>query len=365
MTQKNNQINTTQLCVILLGIFIATRPILENALQAKFVSNDSIITSFIAGIINLSFALLICYIIHKNPGKSFYDIMKNFFGSVFTKIIMVILALIICFKSLLIDYQLTFLLYDAVYSDINWFLFAIPMLLIFAYISIKGIKTIARCYEVFVPFALIILVITLTISTFNANFENLLPLFSHNTSQIMKSLSYILIQSCEFIFLFTIMENVVTKNEKHYFKKIIITLIIIFIVVVLFYVLFVAVLGVLAPDVQETLIKITQYKDSSFGYFKIDIFVSVFWIPIIVLQSAFCIYSISYCFEKVFNFRRTITSVVLIFLQFITKFIPQINNYTVSTLFFDKAGFIILGFVFLLPVLLLIASFKKEKKKNE
>lgn len=363
MTMKNSKINATQLCVVLLGIFLSMRPIMENALQAKAVGNDAVITSFIAGLINLLLTLLICYVIHKNPGESFFEIVKRLLGTTATKIIMVILSLVFMFKLLIVDYQMSDLLYDSIYSDIDWILFVIPIFLTFAFLAVKGFKTLARCYQVFVPFALMIFVLTIAISFSSADFENLLPLFNHTISEFTTGLSYILLQSCEFIFLFTFMENVIS-SDKHYFTKVSITLLFIFLIVMTFYVMFVAVFGNIAPFVQETLIKMTQFEIHTFGYFKIDLFTAVMWIPIIVLECAMCVYGISYSLEKAFNINKKITSFGAVLLLFITKFIPQINNTIIVPFFYETIGFFVLAFVLLLPVILLIASFKNKKAKG-
>ena len=141
MTMKNSKINSTQLCVLLIGIFLAMRPIMENAMQAEVVGNDAIITSMIAGLINLLLTLLICFVIHKNPGESFFDIIKRLLGSFATKTIMVLLAGIFMFKLLIVNNQMIDLLYDAIYSDINWNLFVLPIYLTFAFLAALSFYT--------------------------------------------------------------------------------------------------------------------------------------------------------------------------------------------------------------------------------
>ena len=363
MTTKTNKITSTQLCLIFFGVFMSVRPIVENALQAKFVGNDCILTCVIAGIVNLAIALLVCFVLNKNPGKSFYDIMTNFLGAGFTKVIMFLLAGVFLFKMLLIDYQMNFLLYDAVYTDINWLLFAVPVAITICYVAIKGVKVLARCYQIFIPFALLIFIVTLVVAFDNASFDNVLPFFSHSQGDFLTALNYILIQSCEYIFLFTFMENVSSKDNRYYLK-IFITFLTIFLLVTLFYVLFIAVLGKLAPFVHESLITMTQFKDNSFGYFKIDIFTTTFWIPLVVLQNAFCVYSISYCLNKTFNINHTLCCVLTVVALFLTHFIPQINNQSVTEFYYNKIGIFVLSFVLILPILLLIASFVKPKKKE-
>ena len=364
MTAKNNKISCSQLCVILLAIFTSMRPIIENSIQAQIVGNDCIITCIIAGIINLSLAMLICYVMNRNPGKSFYEIMKNFLGDKVTKFILFMLGLVFAFKLLLIDYQMAFLLHDAIYSDIDWLLFTIPVFCMFAFLAIKGVKTMARCYQILIPFSLLTLIVVLVLSYGNADFENILPLFDHTTGEIMKGLGNLLIQSCSYIFLFTIMENVVS-NDKHFFLKLFITFIVTFTLVVSFYILFVAVLGKIAPFVQESLIKMTQFKDNTYGYFKIDVFITMFWIPLIILQASLCVYSIGYCIEKSLGVSRNVVDIITVVMLFITKLIPQLNNNAVSKFFFDKIGIFVLAFILLLPVLLTLANFKKAKVKNE
>lgn len=364
MTTKNKKITTSQFCLIMAGIFMAVRPIVENALQAKFVGNDCLITSMVAGIINLFLAIIVCVVINKNPGKSFFEIMSNFLGTITTKIIMIMLAVVFVFKMLLIDYQMTFLLYDAVYTDINWLLFAAPLIMVVCFVAIKGIKVIARCYQIFMPFALLIFITTLFVAGSNANFEKVMPLFTHSQSQFFTALNYILIQSCEYIFLFTFMENIISKKE-YYFTKISITFVIIFILVELFYLIFIAVLGRLAPFVRETLITMTQFKDPSYGYFKIDIFTTIFWIPLVVLQNTLCVYSVAYCLNKVFNLKTEYGCVLTVVGLFITHFIPQINNQTVTNFYYEKIGIFVLAFLLVLPIILLLASFKKPKKEKD
>lgn len=363
MTMKNSKITSTQLCVILIGIFMAMRPIMESAMQAEVVGNDAIITSMIAGLVNLLLALLISYVIYKNPGESFFDIVKRLLGNGITKIIVLMLALVFMFKLVIVNYQMEDLLYDAIYSDINWTLLVIPVFLTFAFLASKGIKTIARCYQFFVPFAVAIFALTLFVSIKSANFENVLPLLDHPYNSFLKGLSYILLQSCEFIFLFTFMENVISKG-KNYFPKIILTLVFIFLIVSIFYVIFIAVFGNIAPFSQETLIKMTQFEIFSFGYFKIDLFVALMFFPIIVLECAMCVYAISYCINIVFNLDKRVVSFIVVILLFATKFVPQINSTIIVPFFYDTVGPFVLPFILMLPILLIIASFKESKQKK-
>lgn len=362
MTMKNSKINTTQLCVILLGIFLATRPILENAMQAEIVGNDAVISSIIAGVINLLLTFIVCYVIYKNPGQSFYDIIKRLLGKTITKIIMLMLAFVFFMKLIIVDFQMFDLLSDAIYSDLNWTIFVIPIFLLFAYLSVKGIKTIARCYQFFLPFALVILLVTLVLSFSGANFENLLPLFDHSYPEFFKAIKYLLIQSCEFLFLFTFMENIVTKNK--FFSKISAILVAIFVLVISFYVIFTAVLGNIAPFVSESLIKMTQFINRSENYFKIDLFTSLLYIPIIVLHSSFCVYGISYSLKKVFNIKEIYSSVGTVLLLFVTNFIPFVNTFSVYSFIYDTIGIFIVGFVLILPIILVIASFKREVQND-
>lgn len=364
MTKKNKNISLTQLCLLLIGIFLSMRPILENSIQAQKVDNDCIITAICCGILNLGFTIIICFVMYKNPGKSFFEIMQNILGNVGTKLVMFLLALVFGFKLLLIDYQMSFLLYDAIYSEINWLFFAIPVFLTLIYIALKGFKTIARCYQIFVPFSVLILIVILILSTQSMDIENVLPLFSHPCSEFMGALNYLSIQSCEFIFLFVCMENVITK-QKGFFSAILLTTLFIFILVVSFYVLFIAVLGKIAPFVEETLIKMTQFKNFGYGYFKIDLFALIVWVPMVVLQSSFCVYGICYCLKKAFNLDEKISAIGSVSLLYLTKIVPQINNENVTKLFYDKIGYFVLVFVFMLPILLLLASFKKEKKNEK
>lgn len=363
MQTKTNKINANQLCAILIALLMAMRPIVRASIQTSITQNDAWISCLIGMLINSGMAIILCYIAYLNPNKSFADILKDCFGKVVTKILLILLFVFFLYKLVIIDYEMESFLYETLYTDINWELFILPVYLTFCYLATKTIRTIGRVSQFFLPFALFALVLTIAFSMPSWNFSNLLPIMDKGYSSLLKSLYYALIQSGEFLFITVFMENIIT-NEKNFFTKVGASTIATTLIVTFFYIVYIAVFGNLAQFVKEGLIRATQVSLHASALFKVDAFVSLMWIPIIVLESALSVYAISWCLNKIFNLKFNIGVFLTFAFIFGIRLIPQISSYELLSVFFGVVGYVMIGLELIVPVVVLIITTIKNDKRR-
>lgn len=364
MQKAKNKINANQLCAILIALLMAMRPIVRASIQTSITQNDAWVSCLIGMLINSGMAIVLCYIAYLNPNKSFADILKDCLGKVVTKIILFLLFIFFLYKLVLIDYEMESFLYETLYTDINWEMFILPVYLTFCYLATKTMKTMGRVSQFFLPFALFALALTIGFSMPSWNFSNLLPIMDKGFNSLIKSLYYALIQSGEFLFVTVFMENIIT-NEKKLFTKLGVSTISTTLIVTFFYVVYIAVFGNLAQFVKEGLIRATQVSLHASALFKVDAFVSLMWIPIIVLESAFCVYAISWCLNKIFNLKFNIGVFLTFAFIFGIRLIPQISSHMLLETYFKWLGVVALFLELLLPIIVLIISTLKNNKRRE
>lgn len=363
MQTTKNKINANQLCAILIALLMAMRPIVRTSIQTSITQNDAWISCLIGMIVNSGMAIVLCYVAYLNPNKSFAEILKDCLGKVVAKILLIVLLVFFLFKLIIIDYEMESFLYETLYTDINWELFILPVYLTFCYMATKNIRTFGRVSQFFLPFALFALVLTIGFSMPSWNFSNLLPIMDKGYNSILKSLYYALIQSGEFLFITVFMENIIT-TEKNFFKKVGTSTIATTLIITFFYIVYIAVFGNLAQFVKEGLIRATQVSLHASSLFKVDAFVSLMWIPIIVLEAAISVYAISWCLNKIFNLKINIGVFIVFAIIFGIRLIPQISSHAILEFYFKWIGMVALILELLVPIVVLIITTIKNSKRS-
>ena len=59
--EKTKKISNNQLCAIIIGLFVAMRPIIRVSMQAKILGRDSYFTALFSMLITAGFAILLVY----------------------------------------------------------------------------------------------------------------------------------------------------------------------------------------------------------------------------------------------------------------------------------------------------------------
>ena len=357
--EKTKKISNNQLCAIIVGLFIAMRPIIRVSMQAKILGRDSYFTALFSMLINAGFAILLVYLAYKNPGKSFYEIVKDCLGTVTAKIILLLLAVFFFFKVITINFEMRSFLYETLYSDINWGLFTIPIYITFAFLAYKGVRVIGRSYQFFLPFALVAIALTFALSIPSCNFQNLLPILDTSFNKFLESVYVFTTHSGDFLFITLIMEYIL-NNDKKTISKVSVASLISIIVVVVFYIIYLSVFGSLSQYVKEGLVKITQFSPMSDYFFKPDALITLMWIPIIVLEQALAIYGIAMCFNKVFNLKMLYGIILSVSSVYIIELIPQITPTELINFYFNKLAVVMLIFELCVPIIVFTISMIKN-----
>ena len=137
---------------------------------------------FLIEIINLTlFSLLIV----KFPEKTFFNILSECFGKVFSRIIAVaiIIASLIKFTLNLSEVKAFFSI--EMFDSFNWTVMIIPLIALCFTIAVKSLRVLGRTVEIFFPFILTGIIFLSLILFREVPFENFLPLLDDGIKPVV------------------------------------------------------------------------------------------------------------------------------------------------------------------------------------
>ena len=165
---------------------------------------------FLIEIINLTlFSLLIV----KFPEKTFFDILSECFGKVFSRIIAVaiIIASLIKFTLNLSEVKAFFLI--EMFDSFNWTVMIIPLIALCFTIAVKSLRVLGRTAEIFFPFILTGIIFLSLILFREVPFENFLPLLDDGIKPVVDGIKEFPIWFGDVIVMAVALGNV--KKGKH------------------------------------------------------------------------------------------------------------------------------------------------------
>jgi len=332
----------------------------------SIANQDAWISMIIGTIVGFIPILLIIYIMNYKPDLNILEKNKVLFGNLFGTIINTILTGLFLSMSLIIFYNLNIFIVSQYLNKTPLMVVAIVFFITLLYISLKGLKVIARTF-LMLFYTTIILYITTSIGLFSIfSFDNLKPFFEADTNSLIYSAFVYLSYTILPVFLLTMIPKNNIKNNKQLPKYLIITYLIANLSLINVFTLTIGVLGI-------NLSKIFEYPEfhvlESISFLgvksRFDSIVAMHWI-----FDMLCFISLSLYFLKEyikstlkFNNNFVICTIGLLLITIPQKYIWNITLLdNLSKNLFPIIISIIIGITILLLSLLIKKSTKCLKK---
>lgn len=362
--ERSNSINLRQFVFVCVLVLLAMRVIIEPSILYIASGKDGYISYIFALAINLIGILICCFIITKYPGVSFSDVLKKCLGSVICKVILALLFVFFTFKIIYVDYIMQSFLTVALYEDLNWVLFIIPLYLVVGYIACKGPRVIGRLSEIFLPIGLVVLFFTIMLALKSAELQNLLPVLSNGAKPVLKGIYSGLGQMGQFLFMLIFMENL-APTSKNVTKKVMLWSGVISVVIVGFCILCTAVFGEISVTLKESIIRITQFSPVMDETFRMDGITTALWCPLVIIYQIVCTYCAGWCLKHIFNFKKIEWPVTICLLVvFVSKTIPQLSSGLTLAFGAQYFGLLSITLQLVMPLVVLIVSIRKGVKNE-
>lgn len=183
--------------------------------QAK---RDAFVSSIIGSIAYFFYAFWIYRIvINQAPNQSFLDVLELKMGSLIAWVVRCWIALFLFCEIFVIDKNVVTWVKSMILPFTPIWAIALPLLIICAYLAVKGIKPIAISFSILMP-ATLLLIVFMAVFTFKyRHFDLLLPLFSEGVRPILEGTATTLRASMELFLLLLLSPHTECTFKWRYF----------------------------------------------------------------------------------------------------------------------------------------------------
>lgn len=177
------QLKVRQICLFFIAFMPVTKFFILPSLIAQAAEEDMWLSSIFNIVLDLLSVFFMLYL-NRKYGIDFFSLLKNAFGKTFAKVTMGFYAVFFLIKALNPVFELSFYvkltLYEAVPADFYF----LPFFLVPFFLSLKPLRVIGRCSDVFWLFTLVGIIILLTLSAPNVDLGGILPIGAQGTKNI-------------------------------------------------------------------------------------------------------------------------------------------------------------------------------------
>lgn len=357
------KINYRQLSIITFMSFIALKFLALPSLLYIESKNMSMFVSLILMIIDGLYAFVILDLMKKSGEKNIYEFMKNCLGTVATKIVLILLIIKYALVAGNISKGLEFFVVENLYTEFDWFVFVLPLMILVGFMVYKGIRNIARVSEM-VCWAIVIGLIYIALKALSGiDILSYLPFLKDGFKPLVDSAWIHLSWFGSATFMFMLFGFVDFREEKK--SKMIKYIIFAILIVELLYFVFYGLFEVTSPTHNYCISDISQFSSTYSAIDELSWLVVSMWIVAQAVQLALYSYCLAQAIKFLFDIKNNTLPIIIVVLYiFAWSFIGE-NTIRMERIFFTPFASIV-TFVaqYILPILLEIVYAIKNKKKR-
>ncbi len=358
----NKTISTRQLLLVLIVSMVTLKVLYLPSLLAKDLGRDAyLFVLFMLALDFLVLLLLLC-ITKKFPQSTLNQVLQNIFGKFGHKIIMLLLFVFFLLKCWGIFEGSFSYLNENLYTSLKWEMFSIPILISIYFVVNKGKQTIARATEIFAPIIIFGLILSFLIGFFRADFSNILPILDGGISKIFSQTFRYSFWFGDYIVLLVFFGDI--KFDKHFKAKILLPIAFFVLLITTFFVVSYCLFGYNSVCHTNSISDTLQVLPSTSDIGSLDWILILIWDISLILSLAINALSATFCLKNVFkNSSQKIVSIIVLSFILLISLVAKFDIFSSIQFVRNYVGYFCCGIQYLLPVLILLFSFKIKFKE--
>lgn len=357
------QLKVRQICLFFISFMPIIKFFILPSLIAQAAEEDMWLSSLFNVGLDLTAILSTLYISVKYD-TDFYSLLNRTFGKVFAKVLMGFYAVFFLLKAINPILELAFYvkltLYEAVPSDFYFMaFFLVPF-----FLSLKPLRVIGRCADVFWIFTIIGIVILLALSVPNVDLGVMLPIGARGTLNVFKGSYRSLNWFGDGVYMLFFMGNF--KCEKKGAAFIVLSYIAASLLVILYMVMFYAIFSSTADRQSFSLTEISKYSTSINNIGRFDYIGIIFILASEVFAISLPLYFGTHCVKLITERQKDyVTPIIYVLIPIIILLFLRERLYTLGTIIltYGSAFFALMANVIPLLTLTLKKGKPTENKK--
>lgn len=357
------KISYRQLSIVVFMSFISLKLLsLPSFLYLKS-GNSSWLVALILMLIDAVYTFLIIDLIKRSNFRNINEFMEHTLGKPLTKV--VLFTLLIKFALVLanISKGLEFFVIENFYNEFNWLLFILPLVALSGFMIYKGIRNIARVYEMFVWAILIGCCYIAFKSLPGVDPFVYLPFLKDGAIPLLESGYTYIVWFGSSSFLVMLLGKVDFKDEKK--SKMIIYITLAIALVQFMYFVFYGLFDITSPTHTFAISDISQFSSGRSSIDELSWLVVSLWVIAQALQIALYGYCLMLTIMYLFNIKNKFFPVVIINVYMFLWSYLGANTINLERLFFTHTACIIsIAAQYIVPLILWLGHLVYKQKQK-
>lgn len=361
-------LTSRQTAMLLFMSIISLKFLVFPALISKYSQKDSYIVVFLFLMIEIMVMFFILMFIKKYPNLTFKEVLTNTFGEVFSKIIYIVLFIYFLFKTLLLTKETHNYFLEAIFDELSWWFFILPLTIFITYVMTKNIKILARTIEILFWFLVVSVGISFVAPLYNIDLLNIFPVFENGVYPIFNAMFYSVFSFGDYLLLILFMGKI--KFEKSTVKKIMSYMIFCLIFITIFYIVFVALFNNSGINHILAISDISVRSGYPYSQEKLDWLAILIWTIALLFQIGFYALVTKNCFDEIIKIKnKMIPALIISSVLFVFSMILYLNleltlKIATSIPFIISALVIQIAIPLILLICFIVLKYKKFEDKN-
>ena len=304
------RVSSRQLRFVLLLSVITLKLLFLPSLLYQECKNSAWVSVLLFFIIEIVFLSVFLSISIKHPDMTFYDMLDKMFGRIIAKGFVFIYLVYFIFKAYLTFHGNFIFLSKNFYDNLDWYIYAIPLLFVAGYVAYSGIKSVVRMAEIFFPIIIFSAVVAVILGLFDVDLTNTLPIFDGGFSDtVLPVYKYVMWFGDSIVFL-VFMGNV--KHEKYSRLKTILSIAGVCLFVAFFILLFIATFSGNAINHNNAISDVVQILPTNSDLGGFSWILTLVWDMALFVYFSILIFAANDLFRNVFYKKYTWITVAIV-----------------------------------------------------
>lgn len=365
------KISYRQLSIVVFMSFISLKLLTLPSFLYLKSGNMGWLVALVLMIIDALYVFILIGLMKKSDCRNINEFMQKTLGKFLTKILLVVLLIKFALVVANIAKGLEFFVVENFYNNFSWILFILPLVALSGFMIYKGIRNIARVYEMFV-WAIIVGCIYIAVKSIpGVDPFVYLPMFKNGVTPLLDASYNYISWFGSSVFLIMLFGKVDFSDEKK--SKMIIYIIIAILLIQFMYFVFYGLFDTTSPTHTFAVSDISQFSSGRSSIDELSWLVVSLWVIAQVLQIALYGYCLMLCLQYLFNIKSKVLSVSIINLAMFLWSYFGTKTINLEQIFFTHfASIVSIISQYVVPLILLLGYIihslkqrKIERIKNE
>lgn len=359
------KINYRQMSILVFMSFISLKMLGLPSVIYQDSGNMSWLVTLVLMTIDMLYAFLIVDMMKKCGDKNIFEFMRACVGGFLARVIMVVYILKFALVIANISKGLEFFVVENFYSEFNWLVFVLPLIILLGFMVYKGIRNIARVNEL-ICWAVVVGCIYIALKSIGSvDFLSFLPMFKEGAKPIFTGAFRHLSWFGSASFLMMLFGSVDFSSEK---KRTLVKYCLFGIgLVILVHVVFYGLFDNISPMRNFALSDISQYSSEHNSIDELSWLIVALWVVAQGVQLALYGYCLLQAIKFMFNIQNNTFPILAIMVYVLLWSYIGENTIGLERIFFKPISSVvtILSEYTIPPLLAIIFAIKNRKGRKK